>query len=407
MKMSNIVGQLLPGCSFHGPLLDHTYHRCTAAWAALLFTVAGCTGSQISAELETAGDPTEDEGLAVVELEPTELEVAGITLGEPESRTSRTLQVTGTITFDQNRVSHVGPKTQGRLVELIVEVGSKVGVGDVLAHLESPEVGAIRAELTEAEALLGIATENYEREQRLEARGISSRRELLDAESELRVMQARAGTAQERLRVLGATSHGDGGHFDVSAPFGGTVVERHAGRGEVVGTEDNLFTVADLSNLWIELDIYERDLRNVRSGLPVEISTAAWPDQTFPGQISYVADILDPVRRSVRSRVEVPNPNGLLRPGMFAEARVQLVASEPFMALPREAVQTIEDQSIVWVPGDHPGEFVAQPVKMGMDLLGGMVEIESGLSWDDQVVVRGAFTLKAELSEGDFGGHGH
>ncbi|NNK64760.1 MAG: efflux RND transporter periplasmic adaptor subunit, partial [Gemmatimonadetes bacterium] len=243
---------------------------------------------------EEGGDP-------VVHLDSAALAVSGVVVGTPELVSAGFLPVTGSITYDQNRVSHIGPKTQGRVVELTAEVGSRVRRGQVLAHLESPEVGATRADLHEAEALLEIAQENYDREERLEAQGISSRRELLDAEAELRRVQARLASAQERLRVLGADLHDEGGHFDVSAPYDGIVVERHAGRGEVVDPADQLFTVADLSRLWIELDIYERNLSRVRRDQPVGVTTVAWPGRVFPGRIVYVADIVDPDRRTVRA----------------------------------------------------------------------------------------------------------
>ena len=206
-------------------------------------------------------------------------------------------------------------------MEITTPLGAEVVAGQVLAHLESPEIGGLRAELNESEALLEIAQENYERERRLEERGISSRSELLDAQAELRSVEARARGAEERLRVMGAGRDEEGGHFDITAPFDGVVVERHAARGEVVGSEDQILTVADLSQLWVEFDIYEPDLARVSLGLNVEVQTSAWADQSFPGVITYLSDILDPVRRTIRARVEVANPERSLKPGMFATAR--------------------------------------------------------------------------------------
>ena len=244
-------------------------------------------------------------------------------------------------------------------------------------------------------------------ERRLAEQGISSRREVLDAEAELRRTEARARSAQERLRVLGASLHGEGGHFDVTAPYDGTVVERHAARGEVVGPTDQLFTVADLSRLWIELDVYERDLSRVAEGHPVEVTTPAWPNRTFLGRVVYVGDIVAAGRRTVRTRVEIPNEERALKPGMFATARIGGGDGPMTLAVPRDAVQTLEGVTSVWVPGDEPGEFVAQPVELGESLPGGMVAVVRGLSLGDSVVVEGAFTLKSELAKGEFGGHGH
>lgn len=341
-----------------------------------------------------------------VQLDSAALAMAGIRMAEAEAVSTNTLPVTGTITYDQNRVSHIGPKTEGRITTLHVDIGARVRRGQVLAVLESAEVGATRADLHEAAALLEIAKENYEREKRLEAQGISSRKELLDAEAELRRTQAAVQGARERLRVLGA-GHGEGGEFAITAPFDGVVVEKHATLGEVADPSDQLFTVADLSRLWIELDIYERDLQRVAEGQAVRVTTAAYPGRVFPARIVYLGDILDPDKRTVRARVELENPDGALKPGMFATARIETGGGTTVVAVARDAVQNIESRQVVWVPGDEPGEFRARPVELGESLDGGRVQILAGLEAGEPVVVAGAFTLKSELSKGEFGGHGH
>lgn len=389
------------GIKTRGPALG-------SACLLLSLLLVGCGGSAEAPGAEGEHEEAAAEGAMTVHLDPVVLALSDVVVGNAELVSAGGLQVTGRITYDQNRVSHIGPKTQGRVTELMVQEGSRVRGEQVLAHLESPEVGAIRAELHEAEELQAIARENFEREQRLEAQGISSRRELLDAEAELRRVQARLRSAQERLRVLGADFHGEGGHFDVTSPFDGVVVERHGGRGEVVGPQDQLFTVADLSRLWVELDIYERDLSRAREGQGVQVTTSAWSERVFPGEIVYVGDILDAERRTVRARVEVENRDEALKPGMFATAHIQAGELEPRVpAVPRDAVQTVEGSTVVWVPGEEPGAFMVRLVERGRELPGGLVEIVRGLEPGEAVVIQGAFTLKSELAKGEFGGHGH
>lgn len=381
--------------------------RVCALLAACLLAACSTGSDESAAGASAPGPEVAASGPPTVRLDSAALAVSGVRVDSVRATTSGALVVTGDITFDQDRVSHIGPKTQGRVIELIAEVGARVSEDAVLAHLESPEVGATRAELHEAEELLAIANENYERERRLEERGISSRRERLDAEAELRRVQASLRSAQERLRVLGADLHGEGGHFDVSSPYDGVVVERHAGRGEVVGPADQLFTVADLSRLWIELDVYERDLGRVREGQRVEVITPAWGDRTFVGEIVYLGDLLAPRTRTVRARVELANADGALKPGMFATARIGVGDGPRVPAVPRDAVQMVEGMSAVWVPGSEPGVFVARPVEIGEPLPGGRVRLVAGLEIGEPLVVEGAFTLKSELARGEFGGHGH
>ena len=383
---------------------------------ALFFTALSATGivacdggeAEPTPEEHAEGEEHDEAEGTVVRLDTAALGMADIRLGAADAVESSALPVTGTITYDANRVSHVGPKTEGRIVGLSAELGSRVRGGQALAIMESADIGAIRVELNETAELAKIARENYERERRLEAQGISSRKEMLDARAELRRAEAALQSATERLRILGA-GQGRGGQFAVTAPFSGVVVETHASLGELAGPSDQLFTLADLSRLWIELDIFERDLARVAEGQSANVTTAAYPNRVFPGKIVYVGDILDPEKRTVRARVEVPNEGGLLKPGMFARAEIATATGtgSRVPVVPRGAVQEVEGQTVVWVPGIRPGEFRIRPVQVGAAVDSSRVMILSGLEPGERVVLAGAFTLKSELSKGEFGGHGH
>jgi len=360
-----------------------------------------CGGAQ-----EDAEDHDEETQTPTVHLDSLGVEMAGVQLGVAEAIESMSLPVTGTITYDEGRVSHVGPRTEGRIADIRAELGSRVRRGQALAILESAVVGRTQASLGEAQALLEIARENYEREKRLEEQGISSRKELLEAQAALRSAEAAAQGSRSELIALGG-SGGSGGRFSVTAPFDGIVVEKHATLGEVVGPADQLFTVADISRLWIELAVFERDLPRVRTGQEVSVTTSAYPDRVFRGRIVYVGDILDPETRAVRARIEIANADRALKPGMFARALIETgEEGEPLVVVPRDAVQTVEGAPSIWVPAGSR-EFRALPVTLGETLEDGRVRILSGLAAGDTLVVVGAFALKAELSKEEFGGHGH
>lgn len=376
-------------------------------WAlGILLIFAACDDDEGAGATEEEQEG-EEEHAEVVVLDSAGLALAGIQLAVVDSVTADRLPVTGSITFDQNRVSHIGPRTEGRVVSLRVDVGARVRTGEVLAILESPDVGAIRADLHEAESLVRIARENYERERRLEAQGISSRRELLEAEAQLRREEAALLRAAERLQALGA-GQGEGGQFAVPAPFSGVVVQKHASLGEVVGPAHQLFTVADLSQLWLELDVYERDLGRISSGQRVEVATAAFPSRIFTGRIVYVGDIVDPETRTIPARVELQNRDGALRPGMFATAFIELTGSGVSAALvPLDAVQEIEGRKVVFVPTAQPGEFRAVPIQVSDQTHERGVIVVSGVRPGDMVVTSGAFLLRSELAAGEIGDHGH
>lgn len=377
---------------------------------AALLVLAACGGDKNQGAADSAGAPTADSAAAtaeadhdVVTIDTAAIRIAGIRVAVADVITSTSLPVTGAITYDANRVSHVGARTDGRVVEVRADLGMRVQRGQTLVHLESPQVGQIRATEREAEALVRIARENFAREQRLEQQGISSRKELLEAEADLRRAEASLQSAEAQLAVLGA-GHGDGGHFDISSPFAGVIVSRNVSLGEMASPVDTLFTVADLSRVWIELDVFERNLGSVRAGQPVLVTTTAYPRRTFPGRIVYVGDILDPAKRTARARVEIPNTDGALKPGMFATANIQVGAGgPPLVVVPQDAVQELEKKQVVFIPGTKPGEYRAVPVQVGESIAGGRVVILAGLTPGQRLVVTGAFTLRSELAKGEIG----
>lgn len=339
----------------------------------------------------------------VIRLDSASVALGGIVVGVADSTRTSGLPLTGAITYDQNRVTHIGARTVGRVVALRADLGARVARSAVLAELESPEVGQIRADERQATALLKIARENYAREERLAAQGISSRKELLDAEAEVRRNEAALRSAEDRLSVLGA-GHGSGGHFDVLAPFGGVVVARRASLGQMASPNDSLFTIADLSRVWIELDVFERDLARVRPGQSAVVTVSAYPSRAFSGRVIYLADIVDPQRRTARARIELPNGDRALKPGMFARGTIQIGGDGAAVAVvPQAAVQKVQDRDVVFVPGTRSGEFRVVGVELGETLDGGRVVIRRGLIPGARVVTAGAFSLRSELAKDEIG----
>jgi cobalt-zinc-cadmium efflux system membrane fusion protein len=165
--------------------------------------------------------------------------------------------------------------------------------------------------------------------------------------------------------------------------------------------------VADLSRVRIELDVFERDLGVVRAGQTVAVTVAAYPGRVFAGRIASLGDVLDTEKRTVRARIDVPNADRLLKPGMFATARVATGAAVEVVTIPRDAVQEMEGRTVVFVPGARAGEFRVRPVQLGEPVDSASVAIRGGLRAGERLVVAGAFTLRSELAKGEIGEHGH
>jgi cobalt-zinc-cadmium efflux system membrane fusion protein len=265
-------------------------------------------------------------------------------------------------------------------------------------------VGETRGAWQRAKAATEIAERNYQREQRLYQQSISPQKELLDAEGDYRSAQAALGASLATLSALGATPNGSGGSFGLVAPIAGTVVERHATPGQIVGPEVDLFTVADLRHVWITVDVYETDYGRVRDGARAQVMPAALPD-TFAGKVTYAGGVVDSVTRTMKVRVEVENEARHLRPGMFARVRIETpaVSGDSILEIPEIAVQELAGRQVVFVPGDSPGHYIARPVSLGEPTGGGSVAVTEGLRSGDRVVVAGAFRLKAELTKSSFG----
>lgn len=339
----------------------------------------------------------------VVELDSAQTTAAGIVLAPVRALPPDTLFLTGTVTFDPARVSHVGPRTQGRLRRVLVDVGTHVRSGDSLVVLDSPELGAMQAVWLKARVAREVAARNFERAQRLFQDGIVSERRHLEAEAELRGREADLAAAAQALAASGAeTDTAASGLFVLRSPLAGEVVEKHATVGEVVGPEAELFTVGDLSRLWLQLDLFESDLSRVRVGLPTRVVAQAYPSQIFSGMVTYIGAQVDSTSRSIKIRIDIPNPGHILKPGMFVRAGLVLDSGGSYPGLPRDAVQSVRGQHVVFVVAGK-GRFRARTVTLGDERAGGWVEIKEGLRLGDTVVTKGSFALKAHLEGAGLG----
>ncbi len=367
---------------------------------------------------EEEGEAGHEEG--AVRLDPAAASAAGIVTAAVALRALLPeLQTTGQVDFDENRLAHVGPRTEGRIAEVRADLGAKLKAGDIVAVLDSVELGRARATYLSARAVRGVADATLAREEALAAEKISSVAEVLAARAGQQQAQVQEFAAAETLRVLGLSPKEIGGlefgsetpgRLPLRAPFDGTLVERHLQRGEFVTPTDTLFTVADLSSLWVWVDIYERDLAQVHLGDGATVEAAGWPGRAWSGTVTYLRDTVDPDTRTVRARIEVANPDGALRPQMFVTVRLtdphheDADAATEVLAVPTSALQRREGGTVVYVEG-KPGHFEERRVELG-HVSAGFAEVLGGVVAGEQVVIAGAFVLKTEASRESLGG-GH
>lgn len=364
------------------------------------------TGALLLACSGGGESPGEDEGGGGGDPDLVQLDSAGLAAADLELDSVRlvettVLEATGTLAWNGNAVAMVGPKAEGRIVRVVHDLGDRVGRREPLALLESQEVGDLHAELARARTAAALARQDYERERSLYEQQVSSEKEMLEARAAWESAVADTAAATAKLRTLGALES-EGTGFQVSSPIAGTVVERDAVMGQIVGPEDQLFTVADPSRLWLIVDVYEKDLPKVSAGLDVAIHTRAFPDTTFHGEVTYLGQVVDPESHTVKARVVADNPGGRLRPGMFARAGIVLPEPVGTLAVPRAAVQTLRDTTVVFVP-EGGGRFRAVPVRTGAPVGDSLVVLVAGIPGGQRVVGAGSFFLKSELLKATFG----
>ncbi len=320
---------------------------------------------------------------------------------------STPISATACIEFNADRISKISSRMSGKILKVAASQGDRVGMNQPLAYLDSPDIDLAWADYLKTKSRLDLARTNLKREETLFEKGVSPEKDVLKARQELKETEADLNLAREKFRILSI----DISHFEekktsgehplvpISSPIGGVVIEKSVSQGEVVSPDKILFVVANLSNLWVVIDILEKDVGLIRSGMAAHVSAAAFPGRTFRGKISYTGDVIDEKTRTAKARVTVDNSSGLLKPGMFATVSIDSArgSMQKAIAVPEEAVFLDGLERYVFIQEGNE-RFVPRRVSVG-SASGLKVEIKEGLKVGETVVTKGVFTLKSELKK--------
>lgn len=320
----------------------------------------------------------------------------------------------GEIVTNADRLAHIVPPISGIVREVRKSLGDHVGRGEVMAVLESRDLADAKAAYLNASDRVALAQATFAREEDLWKKRISAEQEYLQAKRALAEARIELRSAEQKLHALGFSDEylkrlpdqPDVAYtrFEVVAPFEGTVIEKHISLGEALREDAAIFTIADLRTVWVNLSVYQKDMSFVRKGQPVVISVGhGIPD--VRGAISYIGAVVGEETRTALARVVLPNREGRLRPGLFVTGTVTVDSVPVAVLAPKSSIQTVDEKPSVFVETEEG--FLPRPVAVGRsnDV---HVEITSGLPPGTRYVEEGAFTLKAELSKGAFGGgHAH
>ncbi len=413
-------------------LTEHTSHSQTRRrwWMAgavviLLAVIAAVwwrAGSSAEpAAGETEATETSTEAAATLEIEPDIQRAAGLADQAAEERqVAETIQTTGVVGPDETRVARLRPLAEGRVTRVAVRVGDRVAARQTLLVYDSITGGDLLSEYRAAVAALERATAEadvargaLERADNLVeigavAKGERDRRAAEHQRAIAEVNSARAGVhnLEQKLRRLGVSADdlararkGEevtaASTSTISAPFGGVVTEVHAAPGEVITPERELFVLADLSRVWVQGDVYQKDIAKIRIGQQALVTVDAYPGETFTGEVTYVSNVLDADTRTAKVRCEVPNRDGRLKVQMFATLALPVSMARASLVIPARAVQDIDGVTTVFVRVDEE-HFQTRAVRVGAGF-GDSVEILEGLQPGERVVTDGALMLKSRL----------
>ncbi len=332
---------------------------------------------------DMAGMTTAD---GAVHLEPEMVRSLGITVVEAELVSmERTIRTTGNVAYDETRLTTVAPRFMGFVERLHVDfTGQAVRRGQPLLEIYSPDLVAAQEEL-----LLALRMERQLRESGSTV--VSERSALLVDAARRRLLLWDISSAQVRqIEASGQARR----TLTMHAPSGGFVVEKMVQVGQAVEMGMPLYRLADLSRVWIEADVYEQDLRFVRLGEAAVVEIDAYPGESLRGRVSYIYPEVRMETRTARVRVELANPDGRIKPGMYATVSIQTPVAGRALLVPRDAVMHSGTHAMVFVE-EGEGLYRAREVQVGTDV-GGQTQILSGLMPGERVVTRANFLLDSE-----------
>lgn len=380
---------------------------------AVALSLSGCSRTAQSPPAATQPAPSQSAAAANAPTVETETVAA--------APFAAGIAATGKVLVPENRIAVIGPVHEGRLVRLYAGQGSRVKKGDKLADLESSDVDDAKSDYLRAaadydnaqrtsQAEIRLAQQTFDRTKMLYEKTITAQKNFEAADHDLQVAKSNAESsiastkaaleaARRKLVILGLSdaeidalkqTSSLGAVFSLNSPIDGVVVERTATIGATVGPDANVFKIVDTSSVWVDADVFEKDVARARVGQPVNLSVPAFPNETFKGRVIFISSVLDPDTRTMKVRTDVANPAGKLKPDMFANVRIITDQASEAIALPSTAILNDNGQNVVFVAAASGYERRAVTLGIQSD---NRVEIRDGLKPGDKVVVKGNYLL--------------
>ncbi|WP_437975599.1 efflux RND transporter periplasmic adaptor subunit [Sorangium sp. So ce295] len=360
-----------------------------------------------------------------LKLSPAMIQNAGLEmLTAGPGNVAVTVTLPGEVALNAEAIAHVTPRVPGTAREVKKQLGDTVTRGEVLAVLDSRELAELQRELLAAKERLSLAEASFTRHEALWRERISAEKEYLAARQAVAEARIEHRSAAQKLSAAAGSGAGKGTGYALVAPIDGTIIEKHIAIGEVLKEDTQVFVIADLSTIWVNVTVYAKDLSRARIGQTAWVK-AEGIEQSARGTLAYLGQVVDEQSRSAVARVVLQSPGAAWRPGLFATADIAVEEAAAPVVVSDEAIQRVEGKDVVFV--EEGDGFEARPVKIGRRGTSGValaaegagggpaaeprrgapvVEIEAGVAAGERYVGKNSFILKAELGKSE-AGHQH
>jgi membrane fusion protein, heavy metal efflux system len=379
----------------------------------MLFVIVAGSGCGKKERVEQAAPPQEA-APATLTLTKKAMDQIGLKTEAVSAKPfSRTIVMPARVIANQDNEALVGSLVPGRVCKVMVKVGDYVRAGQPLMLVEGLEIGSIKAGFLSAKANLAYQKANLERQKKLIEENVGAQKNLLESQNEYEKALAEYHAEENRISAIGLrpdeVTSGDetqgndrcSGALAVKSPISGIVVERNVVIGQLIEGSTNALRIVDLATVWVDGQIYEKDIDNIQNVSAANFTASAYPGRSFPGSIINIGRVIDEKTRTLTIRAELRNPEGTLKPQMFGDLSLRTGAGAKALLLPAESLAKIDNADYVFVRKDD-STFEKRAVKTGR-AEGEMVEIREGLHEGDLVVTKGAFYLKSEMLKANFG----
>jgi len=336
-------------------------------------------------------------------FDPSSPQLQGLKSAAAEPRREQTLRFSGRVVWNEDRTVRVFSPFAGRVMSISARPGDRVKPGQTLAVLSAPELGQAQSDARKAEQDHAVAEKNFARVKELHGAGVAPDKDLQAAQAELARTDGERSRTQARLKLYGKPAGAVDQQLELRTPIAGVVVERNLNPGQELRPDNQgdkaLFVVSDPGQLWLTLDVAEKDLGLIRPGVQVQLAASSLGEERVPAHIVHVADLVDPQTRTVKARGVLDNADQRLKAEMFVTAELTVAVTKGLL-VPSPAVYLRGEQNFVFVDAGN-GRFVRKSVKIGSGGADGLQLVLDGLQPGEKVVVDGNLLLEKILASKD------